>query len=180
MGTAPQCFIGRVISQHIGDEAALREAFGERSRMPSNAKDGRKVPARLPSDSGVEPKQPHRGLDLAQNQASGHWLQSEVDRLVGEVQRVAGQPFSAKLLQALWHLPLEEQQEALLGARALGSRSDDSVWQLLADEVHAREDKQPVKATPPTAPALPGPQKSKNQTRGPGARVRSRSRSPSI
>ncbi|CAE7803386.1 unnamed protein product [Symbiodinium sp. CCMP2592] len=160
--------------------AALREAFGEPSRMLSNAKDGRKVPARFTSDSGVVSKQPHRGLDLAQDQASGHWLQSEVDRLVGEVQRVAGQPFSAKLLQALWHLPLEEQQEALLGARALGSRSDDSVWQLLADEVHAREDKQPVKATPPTAPALLGPQKSKKQTKGPGARVRSRSRSPSI
>ena len=68
MGTVPQSFVSCVISQHVGDEAALREAFGESNRrfpiprqpmstlaappaarMPSNAKNGLKVPARCGS-----------------------------------------------------------------------------------------------------------------------------------
>eukprot|EP00425_Heterocapsa_triquetra_P008903 CAMPEP_0195144808 /NCGR_PEP_ID=MMETSP0448-20130528/168749_1 /TAXON_ID=66468 /ORGANISM="Heterocapsa triquestra, Strain CCMP 448" /LENGTH=130 /DNA_ID=CAMNT_0040183295 /DNA_START=18 /DNA_END=407 /DNA_ORIENTATION=+ len=44
------------------------------------------------------------------------WLQSEVDRLVGEVQRTAQAPLPGKMLKVFWGLPLEEQQDVLLGA----------------------------------------------------------------
>ncbi|CAE7237008.1 unnamed protein product [Symbiodinium natans] len=175
--------------------AALREAFGEPGSAGSRPRDSSRTSPSSPtrptvnnaSGLKIQPAVSRsrngatsgrqgrlRDHDGAQDSA-GHWLQAEVDRLVGEVQRVAGQPFSAKLIQALWRLPLEEQQDALLGACALSCRGDDTVWQVLADEVHARGDKHSLGP----APAPPGSRQLK-KTKGPSSRPRSRSRSPSI
>eukprot|EP00747_Dinoflagellata_sp_TGD_P168527 gnl/TRDRNA2_/TRDRNA2_195104_c0_seq1.p1 gnl/TRDRNA2_/TRDRNA2_195104_c0~~gnl/TRDRNA2_/TRDRNA2_195104_c0_seq1.p1 ORF type:complete len:244 (-),score=66.39 gnl/TRDRNA2_/TRDRNA2_195104_c0_seq1:138-776(-) len=102
------------------------------------------------------------------------WLQGQVDRLVGEVQRRADGPFQLRLLKALWSLPLEDQHDVLLGATGTDlHHKDDSatkLWQLIQEEVRARggwASTAAARGSQMAAPVEPQPS-------------RSRSRSPSI
>ncbi|CAL1147449.1 unnamed protein product, partial [Cladocopium goreaui] len=133
--------------------AALRAAFGEESSPPAATKTLKAE--KKPKKPATRPKKdlppevltaPGPKLEAkAPADTTAEWLQAEVDRLVGEVQRIALQPFPAELLRALWKLPLEEQQDVLLGASELqgksgrsGANSTGGVWQLVAEEVRAR------------------------------------------
>ncbi|CAE8644145.1 unnamed protein product, partial [Polarella glacialis] len=123
----------------------------------------------------------------------------KVDRLTGELQRLSGGPFSPDLLKALWGLPLEDQQDVLLGVTGsegspLETRSETAVrlWRLTADEILARGGQVlPVRRVansgafrPPTGGATRSATGAVRGGRAPptgGAdRGRSRSRSPSI
>eukprot|EP00418_Pyrodinium_bahamense_P019255 CAMPEP_0179128360 /NCGR_PEP_ID=MMETSP0796-20121207/60855_1 /TAXON_ID=73915 /ORGANISM="Pyrodinium bahamense, Strain pbaha01" /LENGTH=281 /DNA_ID=CAMNT_0020827199 /DNA_START=51 /DNA_END=895 /DNA_ORIENTATION=+ len=92
------------------------------------------------------------------------WLQEQVDRLVGELQRLLHEPFETGLLRGLYGLPLEEQQEVLLGASSTAANSFEEraararkAYGLVREEVRARGglvDAQPPQRprTPPRAP----------------------------
>jgi len=108
------------------------------------------------------------------------WVQSQVDRLIGEVQRTAGAPFAARLLNELWSLPIEDQHDVLLGAigtvgEALDTKAQKSkrLWTLIQDEVRARGG---WHSTVPKG----GPRPPTSTAAAPAGRDRSRSRSPSI
>mmetsp|Transcript_86773 Transcript_86773/g.163656 ORF Transcript_86773/g.163656 Transcript_86773/m.163656 type:complete len:229 (+) Transcript_86773:79-765(+) len=138
---------------------------------------------------------------LAGEDAGDTWLQSEVDRLVGEVQRLADGPFSFQLLKDLWSASLEDQHEVLLGA--IGSAGEHieskqerakTLWKLIGEEVRARRDgeaeapppkiKIPAGKAPPSAKAAvakrPPAPKSGARPAGGKAAGRGRDRSPSI
>merc|ERR1712232_510336 len=77
--------------------------------------------------------------------SSQEWLQGQVDRLVGEIQRSLEEPFTPWLLDALWSIPLEEQHLVLLGAAGtqptvLEGRAERAkrIWKLMEDEVRVR------------------------------------------
>merc|ERR1719464_1969719 len=103
--------------------AAVREAFGEatvpvggsthRQSSTSGGKGtmngGSKPSAPSPSPAASKRRETTTG-------ETDTWLQGQVDQLVGEVQRLARGPFTRELLTMLWNLPLEDQQEVLLGA----------------------------------------------------------------
>merc|ERR1719291_1344342 len=111
--------------------AAMRLAFGEDAapaapRMSSTAAGGARkrteeaVPERkaakvAPAKAAARPVP----VDAkAPPQAGGDSTdpQGQVDRLVGEVQRLAQEPFPVGLITALWSLRLEDQLDVLLGA----------------------------------------------------------------
>lgn len=113
------------------------------------------------------------------------WVQSQVDRLVGEVQRLVGAPFTPRLMSEFWSLPLEDQHDVLLGATGIEGGIMESkeeraakLWQLIEGEVRARGG---WHTTEPTkkAPAAGGRGMARREPTD-GARSRSRSRSPSI
>merc|ERR1712136_402611 len=68
-----------------------------------------------------------------------------VDRLVGEVQRLADAAFPVDLLRKLWRLSLDDQHDVLLGAvgteggllETKGEKTE-RIWCLIQDEVEAR------------------------------------------
>lgn len=118
------------------------------------------------------------------------WLQAQADRLTGEVQRRAGGPFAAELLNALWSLPLEEQHDVLLGAAGteagpLESKVDAAqrLWKLVGEEIRARggwHTEGPARKPAGAAATAKRPIVAAAARNGPPARSRSRSRSPSI
>merc|ERR1711972_701601 len=134
--------------------------------------------------------------------SSEEWLQSQVDQLMGEIQRACQEPFTPWLLDSLWSLPLDEQQLVLLGATGMQTsktqtRAERSkrLWQAIEDEVRARggfsnkSRQRPVapggesqKAPPKANGSRPVIPNGKPPVRAgpPPARKRSRSRSPSI
>eukprot|EP00930_Biecheleria_cincta_P005383 TRINITY_DN106311_c0_g1_i1.p1 TRINITY_DN106311_c0_g1~~TRINITY_DN106311_c0_g1_i1.p1 ORF type:complete len:209 (-),score=51.82 TRINITY_DN106311_c0_g1_i1:370-996(-) len=142
--------------------AALREAFGESETAPSDAgvkrsnkssppgppKRAKAAPAPAPkvepaSSVSAAKSNGYAGKDAGEGDA---WIQSEVDRLTGEVQRLADGPFPFKLLKDLWSIPLEDQHEVLLGAlgntagKTLDSKQERAanLWKLIEEEVSAR------------------------------------------
>jgi len=175
---------GEVDPEEADAWSAVQDAFGERPAKGSGRGKGaaKAAPAKAaPAKAAPAKAALARGRDAASAPASApphraeavdeDWLQGQVDRLVGEVQRLAGAPFQARLLRAVWKLPLEEQQEVLLGASGTSGELDEPqparalrLWQLIQGEVEARL------APPPAG----------RQPRSPGGRSRSRSRSPSL
>merc|ERR1719162_1252228 len=118
---------------------AVNEAFGGTASQP------RKRTAQFAKlDKPRSVEVPAAKESKARPAADDDWLQSQVDRLVGEVQRSVRVPFPSSLLSAFWRLPLEDQNEVLLGA--LGSQSEfleaaarsTKMWTLIKDEVAAR------------------------------------------
>ena len=167
---------GEVDPEEADAWSAVQDAFGERSTKGSGR--GKGAPAKA-APAKAAPAKAGRAVAIAPASAPApraeavdeDSLQAQVDRLVGEVQRLAGAPFQARLLRAVWKLPLEEQQEVLLGASGTGGELDEPqaaralrLWQLIQGEVEARL------APPPAG----------RQPRSPGGRSRSRSRSPSL
>jgi len=162
--------------------SAVREAFGE-SGSAAPAADGR---------SGEEPgkKRARTELDRPKMEVSASaetaltWLQEQTDRLVGEVQRLAGGPFSPRLLSALWELPLDDQSDILLGIAGtdLGAADgaeerSERIWSIVEDELKARtggDDGGRPSAREAAARAVVKPVKAKKVATG------RRSRSPSI
>ncbi|CAK9051198.1 unnamed protein product [Durusdinium trenchii] len=113
--------------------AALRAAFGEDPEEARTVKKPRVEPTTENSPRKAPPKR---------SDSTDDWLQGEVDRLVGEIQRLAKQPLPTELLNAVWKLPLEQQHDVLLGTRELlhGNcvNSTGRVWHFLATEVRDR------------------------------------------
>lgn len=122
------------------------------------------------------------------------WLQKQVDRLVGEVQRHADGPFSPSLLKDLWSIPLEDQHELLLGALgsqgALFEKKDETgkrLWQVIEEEVRARggwstpaPPSKPATTAPARTNAAGPPAARRGAPSAPRAPSRSRSRSLSL
>jgi len=196
--------------------AALREAFGDSEKAPSDAsvKRGSKSsppgPAKraktalAPAPKAAPKAEPASSTSAAKS--NGHaskdsgdgdgWMQSEVDRLVGEVQRLADGPFSFKLLKDLWSIPLEDQHEVLLGAlgniagKTLDSKQERAanLWKLIEEEVSARGAENAVLDLPPPKSKVSASKNSlssqANTAKRPPApksgAARPRTRSPSI
>jgi len=193
--------------------AALREAFGDSEKAPSDAgvKRGSKSsppgPAKraktaLASAPKAAPKAEPTSSTAAAANGNSHasngdsWMQPEVDRLVGEVQRLADGPFSFKLLKDLWSIPLEDQHEVLLGAlgntagKTLDSKQERAanLWKLIEEEVSARGADNAVLDLPPPKSKVSASKNSlssqANTAKRPPApnsgAARPRTRSPSI
>jgi len=124
--------------------AALDKAFG---KVPSK-REAATLPDLSSSSSSKKPRPaaaPKAVSGKPDLDATDAWTQGEVDRLIGELQRTAGGPFTPKLLRELWSLGLEDQQDILLGCLgsctdALESKLDRGrrLWTLVEEEVHAR------------------------------------------
>eukprot|EP00929_Paragymnodinium_shiwhaense_P082972 TRINITY_DN44009_c0_g1_i1.p1 TRINITY_DN44009_c0_g1~~TRINITY_DN44009_c0_g1_i1.p1 ORF type:complete len:337 (+),score=80.48 TRINITY_DN44009_c0_g1_i1:70-1011(+) len=123
----------------------------------------------LPPTAGAEDEDPPQGKTSSNAKRaaieepdplvdSDDWLQEQVDKLVGELQRLVNEPFDVRLLQELWALPLEEQHDVLLGASGyLGKLEAPSekaalLWSVIQAEVDARS---PEPQPPTTAPLRP-------------------------
>ncbi|CAE8637359.1 unnamed protein product [Polarella glacialis] len=177
-----------VVKAPSGNAVSSSKAPSQKAPIPGG--DGKPVR----SQASAPAETPSEGADV-----SAQWLQSQVDRLTGELQRLSGGPFSPDLLKALWGLPLEDQQDVLLGVTGsegspLETRSETAVrlWRLTADEILARGGQVlPVRRVansgafrPPTGGATRSATGAVRGGRAPptgGAdRGRSRSRSPSI
>eukprot|EP00450_Noctiluca_scintillans_P008566 CAMPEP_0194504806 /NCGR_PEP_ID=MMETSP0253-20130528/29828_1 /TAXON_ID=2966 /ORGANISM="Noctiluca scintillans" /LENGTH=211 /DNA_ID=CAMNT_0039347257 /DNA_START=40 /DNA_END=675 /DNA_ORIENTATION=+ len=111
------------------------------------------------------------------------WTRQQVDRLVGEVQRLADAAFPADLLRKLWRLSLDDQHDVLLGAvgteggllETKGEKTE-RIWCLIQDEVDARGVVfKGLAGAGPRPPSSAPNVATLKVTRG-----RSRSRSPSI
>mmetsp|Transcript_100833 Transcript_100833/g.285825 ORF Transcript_100833/g.285825 Transcript_100833/m.285825 type:complete len:221 (+) Transcript_100833:107-769(+) len=183
--------------------AAVREAFGE-DAAPAFAPAPAARPSKSSADKGAasggskpSASPPSAAAEKRRETNSGEtdtWLQGQVDQLVGEVQRIARGPFPRDLLFMLWNLPLEDQQEVLLGAS--GTVSDmiadkaakaKKLWALIEEEARARGSSLPsaVAATlAKKSTATPAPPKGRGAApSAPGdfdGGARSRSRSPSL
>lgn len=149
--------------------AALREAFGEPEKAPSDTgvkrsskagqgsspgavKRAKAAPAPAPKGEPASRTSVATSKSSAQRLASedagdgAGWLQSQVDRFIGEVQRLADSPFPHRLLKDLWSIPLEDQHEVLLGAlgniagKTLDSKQEKAatLWKLIEEELSAR------------------------------------------
>mmetsp|Transcript_72315 Transcript_72315/g.234934 ORF Transcript_72315/g.234934 Transcript_72315/m.234934 type:complete len:233 (+) Transcript_72315:72-770(+) len=179
---------------------AVREAFGEgkvtppwkASKAPKSlyATKAAKAP---PSSGGAEAREA-APKPVAVPVLDQDWLQSQVDRTVGEVQRLVRAPFPPSLLNALWRLPLEDQNDVLLGASGLEGGILETpaerarrIWTSIREETTARlggeAAEEMAAAGAPVAAAAPA-RKKVARTSGPAAaaagRGRSRSRSPSL
>jgi len=110
------------------EEEVQTVATKGKGRVPSSKKH---VVADVPEVKGV----------LDQNA----WTRQQVDRLVGEVQRLADAAFPVDLLRKLWRLSLDDQHDVLLGAvgteggllETKGEKTE-RIWCLIQDEVEAR------------------------------------------
>eukprot|EP00927_Polykrikos_kofoidii_P077266 TRINITY_DN74224_c0_g1_i1.p1 TRINITY_DN74224_c0_g1~~TRINITY_DN74224_c0_g1_i1.p1 ORF type:complete len:222 (-),score=46.81 TRINITY_DN74224_c0_g1_i1:209-874(-) len=181
---------------NFADDAPAQDNDVKSGDASSDAKAGEKV-ASLPSKLSVAKKTSIGKLTTPAGKATSTvakpeekdaepmpamdqvWLQEQVDRLVGEVQRLGGGPFSARMLSQLWSIPLEEQHDVLLGTT--GSKGDiletaleraGRIWKLVGEELSARCG---TSRTPAGSKKTGARERSRSRSRS-----GSRSRSPSI
>lgn len=96
---------------------------------------------------------------------TGDDLQREVDRLVGEVQRLVRAPLPAPILTRLWKLALEDQQDVLLLAlaeedlaAAEGQKmAPAKLWDFFQEELQRRAPMSPAVASSGPRPPPGGP-----------------------
>jgi len=138
------------------EPAPARKAAAKSGAVKKVAADKAKAVGGSKTQEKVQEKAKEPEIEKAPEESK--WLQENVDRLVGEVQRLASGPFSIRLLTQLWSLPLEDQHDVLLGAT--GSEGDlletsadrtKRLWSIITDEVEAR-------GGMPAPPPLPGPE----------------------
>eukprot|EP00927_Polykrikos_kofoidii_P051431 TRINITY_DN45234_c0_g1_i1.p1 TRINITY_DN45234_c0_g1~~TRINITY_DN45234_c0_g1_i1.p1 ORF type:complete len:234 (+),score=27.16 TRINITY_DN45234_c0_g1_i1:81-704(+) len=163
------------------------EAMAKTSGDGSN--DGKVVAKLQSSKVSFEKKTSSKGTvaepadaDTAPQPATDEvWLQEQVDQLVGEVQRLGGGPFSARMLSQLWSLPLGDQHDVLMGTT--GSKGNiletaleraARIWKLIGEELSARCG---TKRSSAGAKKTPTAGRDRSRSR---SRSGSRSRSPSI
>lgn len=124
--------------------AEMRAAFGE---LPDETVTSVSVTS-VPSVKLQEVSQPAKTVCTGN---ADSWLQGEVDRLFGQLQRETGCPMADHVLRTIWRLSLDGQHDVLMGALATGTCSQhvasliesreeraEKVWQLISKEVNAR------------------------------------------